>query len=50
MESDASYFATEYGLTSAQAAKAGAALRKATASARKAGKLREVKSVSDLAP
>ena len=50
MESDASYFASEYGLTSAQAAKAGAALRKETAAARKAGKLREVKSVSDLAP
>jgi addiction module RelB/DinJ family antitoxin len=49
-ESDASYFASEYGLTSAQSARAGAAMRKETTRARRGGKLREVTSVADLAP
>ena len=49
-ESDEGYFASEYGLTSAQADKAGAAMAKATASASRAGKLREIKDVADLAP
>ena len=49
-ESDASYFATEYGLTAAQAAKAGAAMKRETARARGTGKLREVSELADLAP
>ena len=50
MESDASYFAAEYGLSPAQSAKAGAALRRATARARRAGTLREVSGAADLTP
>lgn len=49
-ESDASYFASEYGLTPAQSVKAGAAMRRETAHARRTGKLREVTSPADLAP
>lgn len=49
-ESDETYFTSEYGLTSTQAAKAGAAMSKEAAVARRAGKLREIKDVDDLAP
>lgn len=48
--SDADYFASEYGLTSAQNAKAGAAMRRDTTRARRTGKLREVTELADLAP
>lgn len=50
VESDEDYFASEYGLTSAQADQAGAVMTKETANARRAGKLREIKDVADLAP
>jgi addiction module RelB/DinJ family antitoxin len=49
-ESDADYFVSEYGLGSTQADKAGAAMAKETTDARRAGKLREIKVVADLAP
>jgi addiction module RelB/DinJ family antitoxin len=49
-EPDAGYFASEYGLTPAQSAKAGAAMSRETARARRAGKLREIKEPADLAP
>ncbi|MGD1030507.1 MAG: type II toxin-antitoxin system RelB/DinJ family antitoxin [Opitutaceae bacterium] len=49
-ESDASYFASEYGLTAAQAFRAGAAMKKEAAHARRSGKLREVKEPADLTP
>ena len=49
-ESDEGYFASEYVLTSVQAEQAGAAMTKETGSARRAGKLREIKDVADLAP
>lgn len=49
-ESDEGYFASEYGLTVEQAEQAGAAMTKETASARRAGKLREIKDVADLVP
>jgi addiction module RelB/DinJ family antitoxin len=49
-ESDAGYFAAEYGLTTAQAVKAGAAMKKETSRARRAGKLREISTVADLDP
>jgi addiction module RelB/DinJ family antitoxin len=49
-ESDAGYFASEYGLTSAQSVKAGAAMRRETARVRRAGKLREVAGLADLVP
>jgi addiction module RelB/DinJ family antitoxin len=49
-ESDENYFATEYGLTSAERAAAGVAMKQETARARRAGKLREIKDVADLAP
>lgn len=49
-ESDEAYFASEYGLTAQQAEQAGAMMTKETASARRAGKLREIKDVADLAP
>lgn len=48
-ESDEGYFMSEYGLTSVQAEQAGAAMTKETASARRTGKLREIKDVADLA-
>lgn len=50
MEPDAAYFANEYGLTSKESAKAGAAMKSETARARRTGKLREIASVDDLAP
>jgi addiction module RelB/DinJ family antitoxin len=49
-ESDADYFASEYGLTSPQSVKAGAAMSRETARARRTGKLREVTGLADLAP
>ena len=49
-ESDAAYFASEYGITPAQAVVAGTAMKKETARARRAGKLREVNGLADLAP
>lgn len=49
-ESDEGYFVSEYGLTSAQADKAGATMSKESARARRTGKLREIKDVADLAP
>ncbi|HKB90188.1 MAG TPA: type II toxin-antitoxin system RelB/DinJ family antitoxin [Opitutaceae bacterium] len=49
-ESDANYFTSEYGLTSAQSAKAGAAMKRETARARRSGKLRKVNELADLAP
>lgn len=49
-ESDAGYFASEYGLTSAQSVKAGAAMSRDTARARRTGKLREITKLADLAP
>jgi addiction module RelB/DinJ family antitoxin len=48
--SDASYFASEYGITSRQSARAGAALRRETARARRIGELREITGVADLVP
>ncbi len=48
-ESDAGYFASEYGLTSAQSVKAGAAMGRDTARARRTGKLREITELADLA-
>jgi addiction module RelB/DinJ family antitoxin len=50
MEPDAAYFANEYGLTSDESAKAGAAMKSESAQARRAGKLREITSEADLAP
>ena len=49
-ESDEDYFATEYGLSSAQSVKAGAAMSRDTVRARRAGKLREITKPADLAP
>ena len=49
-ESDDGYFAAEYGLTTDQADKAGATMTKESASARRAGKLREITKPADLAP
>ena len=49
-ESDADYFASEYGLTAAQSARAGAVMKRETGRARRAGKLREVKELADLTP
>jgi addiction module RelB/DinJ family antitoxin len=50
MEPDAAYFANEYGLTSDESAKAGAAMKSESARARRTGKLREITSETDLAP
>ena len=50
MEPDAAYFVNEYGLTPAESAKAGAAMKSATARARRTGKLREITSIADLNP
>ena len=47
-ESDAAYFASEYGLTPAQGTKAGTAMLKETARARRTGQLREVTELADL--
>jgi len=49
-EPDSEYFASEYGLTPAQCEKAGIAMKRETAHARRSGKLREVKGVADLNP
>jgi addiction module RelB/DinJ family antitoxin len=49
-ESDEAYFVSEYGLDSDQSAKAGAAMSRDMARARRAGKLREIKELADLAP
>ena len=49
-ESDADYYAAEYGLSSAQSVKAGAAMSRDTVRARRAGKLREIAKLADLAP
>ena len=49
-ESDEGYFASEYGLTPAQSVKAGAAMSRDTARARRTGKLREITELADLAP
>jgi hypothetical protein len=49
-ESDASYFASEYGLTHSQTIRAGAAMKTESAGARRHGKLREVTEAADLAP
>jgi len=49
-ESDANYFVSEYGLTRQQSIKAGTAMRRETARARRTGKLREVSGHSDLVP
>jgi addiction module RelB/DinJ family antitoxin len=48
--SDASYFASEYGLVSRQSVRAGAAMRRETARARRAGELREITGAADLVP
>jgi addiction module RelB/DinJ family antitoxin len=49
-EPDAAYFTSEYGLTAAQAAKAGAAMRREAAQSRRSGSLREIKRSDDLIP
>lgn len=49
-ESDADYFAAEYGLDAASAARVGRKLRAETARARASGQLREVTTAADLAP
>jgi addiction module RelB/DinJ family antitoxin len=49
-ESDAAYFSSEYGLSPAQAIKAGAFMKREAAQARRTGKLREVRSPADLTP
>lgn len=49
-EADADYFASEYGITPAQAARVGRKLRVETASARRTGKLIEITAAADLAP
>jgi addiction module RelB/DinJ family antitoxin len=49
-EPDEDYFVAEYGLTSAQTVKAGAAMRREAARARRTGKLREVNEPADLTP
>ncbi len=49
-ESDAGYFASEYGLTATESIKAGAAMNRDTARARRSGKLREITELTDLTP
>ena len=49
-ESDAGYFASEYGVTAAQSIKAGAAMHRESDRARRTGKLREITELADLAP
>lgn len=49
-EPDTGYFASEYGLTPAQSVRAGAAMSRDTARARRTGKLREITELADLAP
>ncbi len=47
-ESDEDYFTNEYGLTSADKVRAGMKMRRESARARRVGKLKEVKSLTDL--
>lgn len=47
-ESDASYFASEYGVTVRETARAGLKMRRETIRARASGKLREISSAADL--
>lgn len=49
VESDADYFASEYGLTAAQRTQASTTLKKETARARRSGKLRPITRPSALA-
>lgn len=49
-EADEAYFASEYGIDSAQADRVGRKLRSETARARASGKLGEVATAADLAP
>jgi addiction module RelB/DinJ family antitoxin len=49
-DSDAGYFASEYGLTQAQSVKAGAAMKRETGRTRRTGKLREITELGDLVP
>ena len=49
-EADAEYFTSEYGLTSAQSLKAGAAMKREAARARRKGELREIIKPTDLTP
>ncbi len=49
-EPDDSYFEAEYGLSHSEMARAGKRMKRVAAEARKAGKLREIKSVADLKP
>ena len=49
-ESDAGYFASEYGVTAAQSIKAGSAMRQESDRARHTGKLREITELANLAP
>jgi len=49
MESDEAYFGREYELTASDEVKAGKRMRQETARARRAGTLREIRSVEDLA-
>jgi addiction module RelB/DinJ family antitoxin len=49
-EPDGAYFASEYALTPAWAAKAGASMRKETARSRRSGTLREITKPDDLVP
>lgn len=49
-ESDEAYFGSEYGLSSTQSVEVGAAMNRDTVRARRAGKLREINEVADLAP
>ena len=49
-ESDAGYFASEYGVTATQSIKAGAVMRRESDRARRSGKLREITELADLAP
>lgn len=48
-EPDEDYFATEYGLSRSEMARAGTRMKHEASKARKAGKLREVSSLADLA-
>jgi addiction module RelB/DinJ family antitoxin len=49
-ESDAAYFTSEYGLNAGQSIRAGAAMKRETAQARRTGKLRAVTELADLTP
>src|SRR4051812_9757319 len=50
IESDESYFVSEYGLTATQSAKAGVVMSRETARARRAGKLRKITERANLVP